>query len=212
MDSSTSGEAPVDLYRNGAVDVDGLLKVQKDTNNAPRCCQSLSRSTWLAIVAVAFLTVVGAVVLIRKRNQRWSRPAMWDLGSSSYSCDQVLSSTSLTSLCSSRRGAKNAVCTVANDNSYLFCNGQYWEKKSSSDSWVGICRERMCGAIWQDSHDCATLEFWNWQNVCLGAGATDDDLASSSLLVVDKYATTNNNVRFLSSVALQQEGKHHTAG
>jgi hypothetical protein len=71
------------------------------------------------------------------------------------------------------------VCTIANDNSFLFCDGQYWKKESSSTSWLGICREGMCGAIWQDSYDCSTLEFDGWQDFCLEEGATDDDLANA---------------------------------
>jgi hypothetical protein len=166
MDSSTSGEAAFGLYRDG--DVDGLFI---NDDNA-RCCQS--RSTWLAGAAVAFLAAVPFLIVgarIRQRNH-WDKPDLWS------SCDQVLSTTSLTSLCS-RRGAKNAVCTIAGDNSYVFCNGRYWEMESSSTSWVGICREGSCYAIRQDSHSCSTLEFEGWDDVCLGVGATDDDLANA---------------------------------
>jgi hypothetical protein len=168
MDSSTgtSGEAAFGLYRDGDGNVDGLLK--NDDN--VRCCQS--RSTRLAGAAIAFLIALPFLIAIRQKSH-WKRtPDFWS------SCDQVLSTTSLTSMCS-RRGAKNAVCTIASNNSYVFCDGQYWEKESSSTPWVGICREGSCLAIWQDSRDCSTLEFEGWEDVCLGVGATDDDLANA---------------------------------
>jgi hypothetical protein len=176
MDSSTgtSGEVAFGLYRDGD-DVDGLLK--NDDN--VRCCQS--RSTRLAGAAIAFLIVSGATFIRRRQRSHWNKPDLWS------SCDQGVSTASLTSLCS-RRGAKNAVCTIAGNNSYLFCDGQYWgegsygqywEEGSSSTSWVGICREGSCGAIWQDSRNCSTLEFEGWEDVCLGVGATDDDLANA---------------------------------
>jgi hypothetical protein len=172
MDPSASGgEAACGLCRDGGEDAeDGLLK--QDNDDARRCCQSRSTRLAKAAAPAAFLAVVGAMVLIRARNQRWSRPAMW-----SSSCDQVLSTTSLAFTCS-RRGAKNAACTIAN-KLFLLCDGQHWEKERSSTSWVGICREGMCSAIWQDSHDCSTLEFDGWQDVCLEEGAMDDDLANA---------------------------------
>jgi hypothetical protein len=160
-------EAAFPLYRDG--DVDGLLK--NDDN--VRCFQS--RSTRLAGAAVfALIFIVGGVKLIGLKSH-WSKPDFWS------SCDQVLSTSSLTSLCG-RRGAKNAVCTIARNNSYLFCNGQYWEKKSSSTSWVGSCRDGSCVAIWEDSRNCSTLEFEGWEDVCLGVGATDDDLANAECI------------------------------